>query len=188
MPAVFALACGRQDAEPRASNPKGPAGVEAKQPTSVTSPPSIDSALVARARALVADARPSFREWREDQYAPLAPVDATPVPRWGPIVGDFDGDGQPDVVFDGWDPHGELVPVVLSNKGKPIVANVTEGPEVTTPPVLRLEHLSVTTVEWKGKPRQALDFIRWARDGRSIESHAPYIWVNGHFSHLIDGE
>ena len=138
---------------------------------------------------MVATGRPGFREWPEDQYAPLAPDGATAATRLGPVVGDFDGDGQPDVVLDGWDPNGELVPVVLSEP-RPAEAPARDrgpGRRDASGPALDA-HRRHRPSSGKASLDRPSPLSRGQQTAARVESQAAYIYVDGHFSRLIAGE
>lgn len=115
----------------------------------------IDTVLLARARAVLAAARPGFREWRPSAYAPVLRDSASPPTTTGPLVGDFDGDGMPDVVFDGYDGRIMVTPAVLSHNGRPKVVSVEVGWDVPDPLVPRRVRFVVATYTFEGKRGRA---------------------------------
>lgn len=86
--------------------------------TSYLAQAPIDTVLRVRARTVLAAARPGFREWLPSAHAPVLRDSAMPPTTTGPLVGDFEGEGMPDVVFDGYDGRIMVTPAVLSNNGR----------------------------------------------------------------------
>jgi hypothetical protein len=127
-----------------------------------------EDSVIARARVVLAAANPDFREWPATAYAPVQSDSETASARFGPLVGDLDGDGVPDVVFDGYGGHGELMPAVLSNRGKARVVPVTERPEVANPPVPRRKRWVLAPYTFRGKRGQGVAFIDYNEGGWPI--------------------
>jgi hypothetical protein len=175
---------------PAAEPPASPAPPRAAPVVAPMDPPRTarEDSIIARARVVLAAANPEFREWPATAYAPVQSDSETASARFGPLVGDLDGDGVPDVVFDGYDSHGELVPVVLSNRGKARVVAVTEGPDVANPPAPRRKRWMLAPYTFRGKRGQGVAFIDYNEGGWPILPAALYFLVDGHFSRLVEGE
>lgn len=156
--------------------------------TSYLAQAPIDTVLIARARAGLAAARPGFREWPPSAYAPVLRDSAAPPTTTGPLVGDFDGDGMPDVVFDGHDGRVMVTPAVLSNNGRPKIVSVEEGFDVPDPLVPRRVRFAVATYAFRGKRGLGVGFVSYDASGKAMDPGTIRIYTAGHFAELIDGE
>jgi hypothetical protein len=175
-------------AEPPGAAPP-PSAAPVGPPVAVPPPRTArEDSIIARARVVLAAANPEFREWPATAYAPVQSDSATASARFGPLVGDLDADGIPDVVFDGYGSHGELVPAVLSNRGKARVVAVTEGPDVANPPAPRRKRWMLAPYTFEKKRGQGVAFIDYNEGGWPIMPAALYFLVDGHFTQLVKGE
>jgi hypothetical protein len=148
----------------------------------------VDTVLLAHARAVLDAARPGFREWSASAYAPVLRDSATPPTTTSPLVGDFDGDGMPDVVFDGHDGRIMVTLAVLSNNGRPKIAPVEEGFEVPDPLVPRRVRFVVATYTLSGKRGLGIGFVSYDASGKPMVPVSIRVYTAGHFAELIDGE
>lgn len=151
-------------------------------------PAPADDALLSRARAVLAAARPGFREWPANAYATVLPDSTLPWATTGPLVGDFDGDGMPDVVFDGHDGRIMVTSAVLSNNGQPKIVSVEEGFDVPDPLTPRKVRFVVAPYTFKGKRGVGVGFVSYDASGSAMLPATIFMYVNGHFAELIEGE
>lgn len=151
------------------------------------SPTPADDSVIVRARNVLAAGRPGFHEWPPSAYAPGLLDSAVPAATTGPLVGDFDGDGMPDVVFDGYDGRIMVTPAVLSNKGKPTIVSVEEGFDVPDPPTPRRLRFVVAPYTLEGKRGFGVGFVNYDASGSAMVPVTIFIYVNGHFAELIEG-
>lgn len=147
-----------------------------------------DDSVIVRARAVLAAARPGFHEWPPSAYAPVLPDSTIRSATTGPLVGDFDGDGVPDVVFDGYDGRIMVTSAVLSNNGHPKVVSVEEGFDVPDPLTPRQVRFVVAPYTFKGKRGVGVGFVSYDASGRAMLPPTNFIYVNGYFAELIEGE
>jgi len=151
-------------------------------------PAPTDVGLLARARAVLAAARPGFHEWPPSAYAPVLHDSAAPPTTTGQLVGDFDGDGLPDVVFDGYDGRIMVTIAVLSNKAQPRTASVEEGSEVPDPLTPRRVRFVVVSYMLMGNHGVGVGFVNYDASGNAVVPAAIYVYDKGHFTPLIVGE
>ena len=157
--------------------------VAARSPAPV---PGSDS-VVLRARVALAAARPGFQEWPPNAYTPVLPDKTWPTATTGPLVGDFDGDGMPDVVFDGHDGRVMVTTAVLSNKGRLTIVSVDEGLELPDPPAPRRVRFVVSPYTLKAKRRSGVGFVSYDASGQAI-GVTIMVYVDGHFAQWVEGE
>ena len=167
----------------------GAAPTLAPAPAQQSSPRSAEEdSVIARARVVLAAVRPSFREWSAEMFAPVQLDSAAPAARMAPLVGDFDGDGAPDVAFEGSDSTGAVIQAVLSHKGQPIVALVTREKELAVGVDLHRSRLALAHDELGGKPLQGIDVVVWDEKGREVALSARLVYQNGRFAVLVSGQ
>lgn len=154
--------------------------------SSLASAPA-DDTLLARMRAVLTAARPGFHEWPPSAYAAVPPDSGAPPSTTGPLVGDFDADGRPDVVLDGFDGGIMVTTAVLSNNGKTTIVSVEEGFEVPAPLTPRRIRFVAAPYTFKGKRGLGVGFVRYDASGHAMIPMTIYAYENGHFSQLIEG-
>jgi hypothetical protein len=175
-------------AEPPASAPP-PSAAPVGPPVAVPPPRTArEDSIIAHARVVLAAANPEFREWPAAAYAPVQSDSATASARVGPLVGDLDGDGEPDVAFDGYrSSGGGLILAVLSNGGQAKVLTVT-GEEIPIPPSRRWMRWMLAPYELRGKRGVGIAVVDYNDGGWPVLPASLYALVNGHFTQIIDGE
>jgi hypothetical protein len=136
---------------------------------------------------VLAAAHPSFREWTAASYAPVQVDSTIPQVQIAPLVGDFDGDGAPDVAFAGSDSAGALIVAVVSHRGKPVVAPVTTERELAVGVDLRRSRLALAVADFQGRRREMIDVHVWNHGGQ-VTLSARFIYEQGRFSVLVGGE
>lgn len=138
---------------------------------------------------MLAAARPGFHEWPPSAYAPEPPDGGIPGAATGHLVADFDGDGTPDVVFDGYDGGVMVMPAVLSNKGRPLIVPVTDSTPVSNPPALRRVRLAVSADSVSGATgKVGVELVTFDGNGLSMRrSGFILVYVGGRFVQL-EGE
>jgi len=163
--------------------------IPATAPSRQTSPTTASQdSIVGRARVVLALATPTFREWTSDMFAPVHADTTAPTWRAAPLVGDFDGDGAPDVAFTGRDSAGVLILAVLSHRGQPIIAPVTTERELAVGIDLRRSRLALAVGDFQSRRREMIDVAVWDADGREMTLTARFIYEKGRFSVLVEGE
>jgi hypothetical protein len=147
----------------------------------------VDS-VIARARILLRQQRPEFREW-EDTTAPPRSADVADDAGFlaGPVAADLDQDGTLDVAFIGRDSTGERVLAVLSRRGEPTVEEVTSELTGGRGGSSRREWMHVVAVG-TNPPHVGLEILERNEDPKIPAAVAQFIVVNGHFSSWVDGE
>ncbi len=157
------------------------------QPSFRDSARMVDS-VIARARILLREQRPEFREW-EDATAPPRSADVADESGFlaGPVAADFDQDGTLDVAFVGRDSTGERVLAVLSRRGQPTVEEVTGELTGGRGGSSRREWMHVVAVG-TNPPHVGLEILERNEDHKIPASVGQFIVVNGHFSSWVDGE
>jgi hypothetical protein len=130
--------------------------------------------------------RPRFHEWPPSAYAPEPPDGGIPGATTGHLLGDFDGDGMPDVVFDGYDGRVMVMPAVLSNNGHPRIVPVMDSSLVADPPAPRDVRFVVASDTLNGgKIRFGVELVMFDRNGLAMErSGFVFVYVDGRFVQL----
>jgi hypothetical protein len=144
--------------------------------------------MIVRARADLRAAMPMFREWGDSSGTPLSLKDAGSVPfTVGPVVGDFDEDGAPDVAFIGADAAGERIVAVLSHRGQPTVVPVTRE---ETAPASGPQHrrwMRLATI-FTDRDQVGLEIVvRNERGGFDLPP-AQHVYYGGRFMQWIEGD
>lgn len=153
-----------------------------------TAPPrTARDSLIARARAVLAASRPTFREWPATAYAPVRADSNYPTAQTAPLVGDFDGDSLPDVAFDGYEGRTHIMPVVLVGKEKQVVVPFVQAWVMPDPPKPMLSRLMVVEHLPDGRSAQGIMRLAYAEDGRLLSTNT-WVLVNGVFMQFLDGE
>jgi hypothetical protein len=151
-------------------------------------PSASTDAVIVRARATLHAAMPMFREWEDSSGASLSLKDAGAAPfTTGPVVGDFDEDGAPDVAFIGVDAQGEHVIAVLSHKGQPVVETVASDATVPASGPQHRRWMRSATV-FTDKDQLGLEVV--VRNDRGVFPLPPaqYVYYEGHFMRWIEGD
>ena len=156
-------------------------------PSSRDSARMVDS-VIARARILLRQQRPEFREW-EDTTAPPRSADYSDESGLvaGPVAADLDQDGTLDVAFIGRDSTGERVLAVLSRHGQPAVEEVTAELTGGRGGSSRRQWMHVVAVG-TNPSHVGLEILERNEDPKIPAATAQFIVVDGHFSSWVDGE
>lgn len=145
------------------------------------------SLVIARARAEIRTAMPEFHEWDDSTAAPGVIENEGPEPFLSaPLVGDFDLDGVPDVIFVGRNAEGENVVALLSHRGHPTVAQVT-GDVNGAPPGTR-RHRFLRLARNAALRLIAVDVIERNDRGEIQPPFLQYVYTAGHFAQWVEGE
>lgn len=157
------------------------------QPSVRDSARMVDS-VIARARILLRQQRPEFREW-DDTTAPPHSADYPDDSGFlaGPVAADLDQDGTLDVAFIGRDSTGERVLAVLSRRGQPAVEEVTAELTGGRGGSTRRQWMHVVAVG-TNPSHVGLEILERNEDDKIPASVGQFIVVDGHFSAWVDGE
>ena len=130
---------------------------------------------------------PMFREWTDSLAAPLFLTDAGPTAfTVGPVLGDFDDDGAPDVAVVVHDAQEERVIAVLSSHGHAAVVRVDgdDGAPAAGPRHRRWIRLATIFTD---RDQVGLEgVIRNERDAFDLPP-SQYVYWKGHFMRWIEG-
>jgi hypothetical protein len=169
---------------PRES-PRGIPGVASTSPIQGTS--SATDTVISRARDLMHTELPMFREWTDSLAAPLSLTEAGPAAfSIGPVLGDFDEDGAPDVAFVGHDAQGEQVIVVLSHRGHAAVVRVDGEDSASEAGAQHRRWIRLATI-FTDRDQVGLESV--TRNERNTFDLPPsqYVYRKGHFMQWIEG-
>ena len=179
---------------PQSASPSAASAVISRRDDSVvasTSPglrlSSGTDTVISRAREVMHAELPTFREWTDSLAAPLSLTDAGPAAfTVGPVLGDFDEDGAPDVAFVGHDARGEQVAAVLSGRGHATAVRVDgdDGAPAAGPQHRRWIRLATIFTD-----RDQVGLESVLRNERDTFDLPPsqYVYWKGHFMQWIEG-
>lgn len=180
--------------DPTAAKPVSASRIGDSARLTTSAPPSsrdsarmVDS-VIARARILLRQQRPEFREW-EDTTAPPHSADYPDDSGFlaGPVAADLDQDGTLDVAFIGRDSTGERVLAVLSRRGEPTVEEVTAELTSGRGGSTRRQWMHVVAVG-TNPSHVGLEILERNEDLKIPAATGQFIVVDGHFSSWVDGE
>jgi hypothetical protein len=194
-PILLALvAC--QSSDDRESPARQPAPLAAPAQASVAgaSTPSLPHAssatdtMLVRARADLHAGMPTFREWEDSSRTPLSLKDAGSVPfTVGPVLGDFDEDGAPDVAFIGRDAVGERIVAVLSHRGHPTVVPITGDETVPGSAPAHRRWMRLATI-FTDRDQIGLEIVVRNERGEFDLPPAEHVYYKGRFMQWISGD
>ena len=148
---------------------------------------SLTDTIVGQARDVLHATLPMFREWTDSLAASLSLTDAGPAAfTVGPVIGDFDEDGAPDVAFVGHDAQGEQVIAVLSHQGHSAVVRVDgdDGALAARPQHRRWIRLATIYTD---RDQVGLESVmRNERDAFDLPP-SQYVYRKGRFMQWIEG-